>query len=133
MSCPEFNICQDIIGLLPIGLRSYWSDGLAKGKLDVTIGLILLQLTGLASVELRMRDSSAIGSPAFDALTSSLAVLSHHDRYPNIRSVKISIDRQLDEPSANFVEHAEIDIFNTHAYVPKLLQFKNLEYVDQTP
>lgn len=74
LSCEEFKTCMDIIELLPSGLRPYWTDGLSKGKLDVTIGILLLRLSGLISIELRVRDASAIGSPVFEALTSSLEI-----------------------------------------------------------
>lgn len=126
LSSEEFKTCKDIIDLLPSRLRPYWTDGLSKGKLDVTIGLLILRLSGLTSIELRVRDASAIGSPVFEALTSPLATL-HHQRYPNLKAIKVSIDRLEGEPFRDIVDHAEDDIFNTYAPVPSLLHFRDLE------
>ncbi len=127
MSREELKSCKDMIESLPFRLRPYWTDGLSKGRLDVTVGLLVLRLQGLASIELRLRNASAIGSPVFEALTSSVANIHHHQRYPNLKAIKISIDRSEGEPISDIFDRAENDIFNTYAPVPALLHFRNLE------
>ncbi|KAG4439187.1 hypothetical protein IFR05_005340 [Cadophora sp. M221] len=90
LSTAQFEICKRTIEALPSSLHSYWLDGLYKGKLDVIMGILLLRLTGLTSIEIRLRDASTIGSTVIDALVSPMANRPHHYRYPHIKSLSVT-------------------------------------------
>ncbi|KAH7342582.1 hypothetical protein BKA65DRAFT_294413 [Rhexocercosporidium sp. MPI-PUGE-AT-0058] len=128
----NLETCKKTIDLLPFELHSYWLDGLYRGKLDVILGLLLLQLTGLTSVDIRLRDASTIGNPVFDALSSTFNGRPNHYRYPNIRSVNLSIDRKGGAPVRNYYAVHEDDICHAFYPVPSIFEFKKLETLSLT-
>ncbi|KAH6724352.1 hypothetical protein BKA61DRAFT_28091 [Leptodontidium sp. MPI-SDFR-AT-0119] len=132
LSIAQFETCKRTIEFLPSELHSYWLDGLYKGKLDVIMGILLLSLTGLTSIEIRLRDASTIGSTVFDALISPMASRPHHYRYPHMKSVKVSIDHMYGHPSRNVYELHREDFFSAYLQVPSFLEFKQLESLSVT-
>lgn len=129
MNNAHFETCKQAIDILPSGLHSYWLDGIYRGKLDVIVGLLLLRLTGLTSIEVRLRDASTIGSTVFDALSSRLGSCAHYYRYPNINSITLSLDRWDGKLAWEVGDDDEGDIFDTYHPVPSMLEFTKLEYV----
>jgi len=111
--------------LLPSAQHNHWIDGFYKGRLDVIVGLLLLRLTGLNDIDIRLRDTSAIGSLVFEALRLASDISCH--RHPNIRRLRFSVDREDRIPVRTIQEHHEEDIFDAYHPVPDLLKFQKLE------
>ncbi|PVH79173.1 hypothetical protein DL98DRAFT_516232 [Cadophora sp. DSE1049] len=131
--CDEhFEACKKSIELRPSTQHSYWIDGLYKGRLDVIVGLLLLRLTGLTHIDIRLRDTSAIGSMVFEALRSPSGASPHYYRHPNILCVKFSLDRDDGVPVRTIREHHEEDIFDAYHPVPDILKFQKLETLSLT-
>ncbi|KAH7419449.1 hypothetical protein BKA64DRAFT_17125 [Cadophora sp. MPI-SDFR-AT-0126] len=102
-------------------------DGLYKGRLDVVVGLLLLGMTGLTHVDIRLRDTSAIGSTVIEALRSPSGTSPHYHRHPNILCVKVSFDCEHGMPMRTVWEHHKEDIFDAYHPVPDIVKFQKLE------
>lgn len=94
------------------------------------MGLLLLRLTGLNDIDIRLRDTSAIGSLVFEALRLASDISCH--RHPNIRRLRFSVDREDRIPVRTIQEHHEEDIFDAYHPVPDILKFQKLEYVSNS-
>ncbi|KAL2075441.1 hypothetical protein VTL71DRAFT_384 [Oculimacula yallundae] len=123
----QFDTCKKTIDLLPPKHRSYWIDGLYKGKLEIIIGILLLRLTGLETIEVRLRDMPTSGSAVLYALRSPLAARPPLYRYPNVKSVSLSVDLKYGKPVRKVQYPDAEDIFHTYHPAPGIFDFTKLE------
>ncbi|KAK0128430.1 hypothetical protein ONS95_000403 [Cadophora gregata] len=127
-----FEACKKSIELLPSAQQSYWIDGLYKGRLDVIVGLLLLRLSGLTHIDIRLRDTSVIGSTVFEALRLPSVTGPNYYRYPNVQCVMFSVDRADHLPQRTVHQHHIEDIFDAYQPVPDILKFQKLESLSLT-
>ncbi|CAL3966446.1 unnamed protein product [Diplocarpon coronariae] len=97
---------KKMIDLLPSVLQACWTNA-------------------LHSVELRVRDASAIGGSVFEALRGC----SSAQGFFNLKAIKFSVGRFKGERIRDILDHSESDIFDTYAPVPAMLQYEKLEYI----
>lgn len=105
-------------------------NGLSKGRLDVVIGLLLVQLSQsrqLRTIDIRFRSASTVGSPILNTLNIPETNDKRALRYSTVTSVTFSKDdRFFGEHTTEFWEHYEHDAFDVDTQVGKLLKYPQL-------
>jgi len=131
----EFEQCQKIITGRKTLSQENWLQGLKYGRLDITLGLLLSQMTCLSSLEIRLRGNGegspplTSGNTLFEILSDSVLAPGPQDAGLNsplqqLKFLKVSVDE--DDESAVEWYHDE-DAIDIHHQVPALLRFPSFK------
>jgi hypothetical protein len=108
----------------PTGYNEHFSgekiNALHQGRLDIIVALLLSRMSSLATIDIRLRDSSTVGNPMFDFLGSI------SKRFGQTTSITVSIDPyEGDDFMKEYYWNEDAFCIDTH--FAQLLQFDNLQ------
>jgi hypothetical protein len=139
LSSSEFRYCESVICKLPVSQRN-WLDGLYQGRLDITVGLLLL-IVGwwgrLKTLDIRIREGSTVGSALFEVLIlsklpRSTGSITDVVAFQYLTYITLSKDLFEDMPTIDLYHHYdnEDEEFNIDQQVSTFLGMPKIQFLD---
>jgi hypothetical protein len=101
-----------------------WTKLFLDGRLDVVVGMVLVQLLHLSSVEIRVRYGSTENNVVFQGLYAAYFENEVYTWRP-IKSITISLDNKAERDWTP--KQAFINVYNMDTHLPKTLRFPTLQ------